>query len=557
MPRSCADSERLGRVKGIGRAWTMAEDKVLRLRVQACGNRWRDVVCCAKLRARSGAAARQRWMLLQRRSKFGHDVWRRTTSTTSSFPQLKRDAMTQPQEQQMADMPREDIGAAADAEVDTASAGGVERQVPRPSSTFRNVVREGIWPARDWKEGERFCSWDQALVQPCSRRCRRARERPRPGSKLDTLSTRWALHETSGQYDLFVCNFHQAEQKVRRQISREMKAAGEKPTASVISERVLARQFTVAERDALGLVFHPRDAAGKAVILNTLIAGRASRLFLGGTSAKAGGWISAREVGAWMGIRGRVWSAAERILKLDSLLYAAAADSIYAGMADCAMATARQAAKRVLRTRRLPSGNIRYGSFGAGAFDANFHALRRVHDVRANGAGGQGTRGRVSHEFAVERDAKRLQVVVETTQTKQGIREMASNAARLARAVDVCSVTGSCKWVSKARHSGRGQTWAGRQAAARRSMDVTARTIRRYAVKRRPAVFAIEQSDGICTHFPQVQRRFEACLCALPYKWTRYRTDAVRHGACHRRGRVWWIGEAVERWVDGPYQARW
>ena len=301
-----------------------------------------------------------------------------------------------------------------------------------------------------------------------------------PTSSQLTLVHRLQLHN-AGEHSLLLCDLKRARELVRG-----------------LREPIVS----TSTRDRLRLVHYPSDPG------LTLTSDHSTHLWLGGSAAGAGRFLSSSEVASFMGIdtRGGVYGVARRLLKERALLRALC-ESVPRCMAICA---ARLGA-RLLGHPTLYT----VGSLYSGAFDALGAACQEVFHAR-------------------------LSFVAESIEVKASILHSRSPShcfpsvedVDASYPADILVASPPCLLYSKAnRHS----TYAEKMAEATRVVG----ELRRILDLLRPRLLVLEQTSSLVTHCPAAYQLYLGMCQDLPYTVLPYVVDAHRDcGGSHHRERL-------------------
>ena len=353
---------------------------------------------------------------------------------------------------------------------------------------------------------------------------------PTAGSWAGRCAANWSLHQCASDEGLVVCNIKRARKRLIEQLLKESMAAGRKLSTKTLRKRVANMKLTVAERDARGLVFYPKD------IVPAILGSYTNRLLVGGD--RLGGshqvrWMTAEEEAKMMGIGYGLRADRRRSGKLaaaamnDKELRRATADAIDRGMA---LALADKAITE-LRARQPPHMRTRavtYAAMGPGAFDGIGYAIREID-------------GRCDCKWIAEIDEKRKKVAAAELQATRMHGDALSPEVAAEDRVDILGVTWPCQKVTTALQCGT-TSWEERKEDADKSMLDCVKAVTAYASQARPYVIVMEQAAGVATHHKATMRRLDAGMRRLPYVWSSTIANATQFGARHNRSRVLWVG---------------
>ena len=327
-----------------------------------------------------------------------------------------------------------------------------------------------------------------------------------PNSRAPTerqlrLVRNWQLETSGNGHDLLLCNLKRAEEKLRA----HMLANG--VLASELNERILYCPIPRWKRDLLGMVVYPGEVG------STITSSCAPYNWIGGSSAGAGRFATAVEVAGFMGIdsRGGPFRVAARAYT-DFQLCGVLAESVHSRVADLAV--------RAVASLHGSEAPLAVGSMYSGAFDELGAAWRRACR-------------NAFCSFVAESDPVKLDVLARSLAPRRLYRCVADIDGGCP--ANVLVISPPCLVYSKAN---RTSTSADGLRAAVEQTSEMARVIEMLL----PDVIVVEQTHGLCTHFPLAYQVFRAMWDGLPYKVRHSPIDA--HNDCegsHHRLRLIWV----------------
>ena len=303
-----------------------------------------------------------------------------------------------------------------------------------------------------------------------------------PTTSQSALISRLRLTD-AGEHPLLVCDLKRAREHLRR--------------------RHPGGPVSLAERDRLGLVTYP----GTTCL--TLTSDHSCQLWLGGSRAGPGRFISPSELASFMGMdtRGGPYRAAARLLK-ERTLCRFLCESVPRSMGLCAA----RLCSHLLDCSSLPT----VGSLYSGAFDALGAACQDVFSARLS--------------FVAETCAKKRAVLKQSRSPDHCYANVEDVGPLYPASALVASPP--CLLYSKAN---RFSTEESKLAEAQRVVGELTRIVRLL----KPRLFILEQTAGLPTYCCDAYQLYLSMWDGLPYFTKSYIVDAHRNcGGSHYRKRL-------------------
>ena len=515
----------------VGGTWRPMEDRALVRQVRAVGKVWSVVVDCGELKGRSAASARQRYgrlgLRVKQASSSGAGTPVRVWGNTVTGTQHGRQSVATLGEGHELQAAEEAVG---------------EEAAARRNDDAWQGIGELQMDLQAHQRQDMAATWAAAFRYPVFQRSDERRRQPGASTRMATFVRTWRLDEAASGETWLLCDMYRAEKIACKVVKVERAKQGLACGRAAVKAAVLLRWFSVAERDGLGMVFYPGSGP-----LPAIAGSKPRRLYAGGSHARAGGWIWAKEMARLIGDgcsggnpQEAQWRCQHAALGEEQMCVVVG-DGLHVPTARAVMAVAAQGIRKQQKRRRSGTGRaIRYAGIGGGARDGLFEALRVVA-------------GEVEYCAATEVHRKRREVAAKIASISQTFGDGVTAAVseryrgRKEEDMDCLTMTWPCVDVSMARHAmkrgRRKETWRERRRRAMRSMARAAVALRRHVTAMRPKVIVIEQAAGLSTHFREALRWFNSRLRGLPYKWSAKVVDASQYGAWCGRKRVIWMGE--------------
>ena len=518
-----------------GRGWSRDEQAALVELVAVHGPQWTRMLRQQLLPVgRTAESARAEWARIQLRSGAtqhgGDELGERAAACPNEEPSYV--AVFNNTQQQAVELDDALLQSALEA----AGRANSEAVLRHDALQAAEGMETEVWLGRHDGKEHSGCGWTRAVTRGSRLTSGTQRAQLVPGSKWAVLARNWRLHECAGKKrTLLLCDFTRAEQILRGRVLRRRQAEGAVITSEAVEADILRWRLTVAERDALHLVFYTDGPAHP-----TLIGGLASRFYVGGPHTLAGGWMTAREAAWLMGIMcggdatgvstvdaRLTWEAAESVL-CETALWRAVAEGLHAP-------TARDVVRRTLRRmgrHGVHDEALTFASMGTGAFDGFWLAVRHVA-------------AQARRVWIAESSEERRRIALLVSPGARAHHQARSGAVAAECHVDVLGVTLTCAHVStrkRAAGSTAAQKRRARMQAAARSMAEMVQAVTQYVTRAGPGSIIMEQTGCLCTHFRGLLRWINRELARLPYTWRVGLADPAAHGGSGKRKRFVWAG---------------